>query len=62
MSYEDAEVGFFVREVTLVATTDLEGVVLSVDGNIIVSGEPTPIEFVLGDNTISVILTCGAET
>lgn len=60
-NYDAGEVGFFVREVILRATTAATDAVLRVDGNVVASDEPVRIELGLGDTRIRIALTRGEE-
>lgn len=60
-TYEDAEVGFFVREVLLTAIPEVNEAILTVNGVAINSGDATPIELGFGDTTLVIELRRGAD-
>lgn len=61
LSYR-AQVGLFVSELSITATTDLEDAALSVAGTPIANDESTSVELAVGVNTLAVTVSVGEES
>ncbi|QNU67728.1 cadherin-like beta sandwich domain-containing protein [Ruminiclostridium herbifermentans] len=61
LNYTTQNVLYDTATVTVTPTTNIPGCTITVNGNAATSGQPSPVNLNVGDNTISIVVTNGAD-